>query len=98
VTSALVRLTMRPDTIVDPAFVEFAKSCFSQPRKKLVNNLSGRYERSLLGGFEQSQQRAQQLDLEELQEFFGVLEGALKASGESSSTRGDRTHQVTRGK
>ncbi|MEX2299624.1 MAG: 16S rRNA (adenine(1518)-N(6)/adenine(1519)-N(6))-dimethyltransferase RsmA [Bryobacterales bacterium] len=79
VTSAVVRLTMRSGPKVDPAFVEFAKSCFSQPRKKMVNNLSGRYDRSLLGGFEQSQRRAQQLDLEELQEFFGVLEGAGKA-------------------
>jgi 16S rRNA (adenine1518-N6/adenine1519-N6)-dimethyltransferase len=76
VTSAVVRLTMRSGPAVDPAFVEFAKGCFSQPRKKLVNNLSGRYERSLLGKFEQSQRRAQQLDLEELLEFFGELEGA----------------------
>jgi 16S rRNA (adenine1518-N6/adenine1519-N6)-dimethyltransferase len=76
VTSAVVRLTMRSGSAVDPAFVEFAKSCFSQPRKKLVNNLSGRYERSLLARFEQSQQRAQQLDLEELREFFGALEAA----------------------
>jgi 16S rRNA (adenine1518-N6/adenine1519-N6)-dimethyltransferase len=74
VTSAVVRLTMRSGPAVDPAFVEFAKSCFSQPRKKMVNNLSGRYDRSLLGRFEQSQRRAQQLDLEELQEFFAVLE------------------------
>jgi 16S rRNA A1518/A1519 N6-dimethyltransferase RsmA/KsgA/DIM1 with predicted DNA glycosylase/AP lyase activity len=80
VTSAVVRLTMRSGSAVDPAFVEFAKSCFSQPRKKLVNNLSGRYERSLLGGFKQSQQRAQQLDLEELLEFFALLEAAAKAS------------------
>lgn len=70
VTSAVVRLTMRPETAIDPAFVEFAKSCFSQPRKKLVNNLSGRYERTLLGQFEQSQRRAQELDLEELLEFY----------------------------
>jgi 16S rRNA (adenine1518-N6/adenine1519-N6)-dimethyltransferase len=79
VTSAVVRLTMHSGPAVDPAFVEFAKSCFSQPRKKMVNNLSGRYDRSLLAGFEQSQRRAQQLDLEELQEFFGALEGAGKA-------------------
>jgi 16S rRNA (adenine1518-N6/adenine1519-N6)-dimethyltransferase len=74
VTSAVVRLAMRRDRAVDPAFVEFAKSCFAQPRKKLVNNLSGRYDRGMLARFEQSQQRAQQLDLEELQEFWAGLE------------------------
>jgi 16S rRNA (adenine1518-N6/adenine1519-N6)-dimethyltransferase len=74
VTSAVVRLTMRRERAVDPAFVEFVKRCFSQPRKKLVNNLAGRYDRALLGWFEQSQRRAQQLDLKELQEFWGRLE------------------------
>jgi 16S rRNA (adenine1518-N6/adenine1519-N6)-dimethyltransferase len=78
VTSAVVRLAMRRDRPVDPAFVEFAKSCFSQPRKKLLNNLSGRYDRRLLARFEQSQRRAQQLDLEELREFWAGLEGAAK--------------------
>jgi len=74
VTSAVVRLSMRRDHPVDPGFVEFAKSCFAQPRKKLLNNLSGRYDRGLLARLEQSQKRAQQLDLEELQEFFTLLE------------------------
>jgi 16S rRNA (adenine1518-N6/adenine1519-N6)-dimethyltransferase len=79
VTSALVRLTIRRDRPVEPRFVEFAKSCFSQPRKKLLNNLSGRYERGVLGRFEQSQLRAQQLDLEELLEFWGMLEALGRA-------------------
>jgi 16S rRNA (adenine1518-N6/adenine1519-N6)-dimethyltransferase len=78
VTSALVRLVIRRDQPVDPDFVEFAKSCFSQPRKKLLNNLSARYDRGLLGRFEQSQRRAQQLDLEELREFWVRLEAETK--------------------
>jgi 16S rRNA (adenine1518-N6/adenine1519-N6)-dimethyltransferase len=78
VTSAVVRLAMRRERPVDPAFVEFAKSCFAQPRKKLVNNLSGRYERGVLGRFEQSQMRAQQLDLEELEAFWAGLEEKAK--------------------
>jgi 16S rRNA A1518/A1519 N6-dimethyltransferase RsmA/KsgA/DIM1 with predicted DNA glycosylase/AP lyase activity len=70
---------MRRSRPVDPNFVEFAKACFAQPRKKLLNNLSGRYGRELLAGLEQSQKRAQQLDLEELQEYFIVLEAATQA-------------------
>lgn len=81
VTSAVVRLTIRSGPPADPAFIEFAKRCFSQPRKKLVNNLSGSYERSVLVRFEQSQRRAQQLDLEELQEFFGLLQGTKPPAG-----------------
>jgi 16S rRNA (adenine1518-N6/adenine1519-N6)-dimethyltransferase len=80
VASAVVRLSIRRDRPADPDFVEFAKSCFSQPRKKLLNNLSGRYDRVLLGRFEQSQRRAQQLDLKELQEFQASLEDAVRAS------------------
>jgi 16S rRNA A1518/A1519 N6-dimethyltransferase RsmA/KsgA/DIM1 with predicted DNA glycosylase/AP lyase activity len=76
----VVRLSIRRDRPADPDFVEFAKSCFSQPRKKLLNNLSGRYDRVLLGRFEQSQRRAQQLDLKELQEFQASLEDAVRAS------------------
>jgi 16S rRNA (adenine1518-N6/adenine1519-N6)-dimethyltransferase len=76
VTSAVVRLAIRHDRPADPDFLEFAKSCFSQPRKKLLNNLSGRYDRVMLGRFEQSQRRAQQLDLEELEEFWARLEAA----------------------
>ena len=78
VTSAVVRLVMGRDRPVDLDFVKFAKSCFSQPRKKLLNNLSGRYDRTLLAGFEQSQRRAQELDLEELLEFWARLEAASK--------------------
>ncbi len=80
VMSAVVRLAIRHDRPVDPRFVEFAKSCFAQPRKKLLNNLAGRYDRDLLAQFEQSQQRAQQLDLEELQAFWKDLEQARQMS------------------
>jgi 16S rRNA (adenine1518-N6/adenine1519-N6)-dimethyltransferase len=79
VASAVVRLTMRTGQAVDPDFVEFAKACFTQPRKKLLNNLAGRYDRTMLARFEQSQRRAQQLDVEELQEFWAELEAAGKA-------------------
>jgi 16S rRNA (adenine1518-N6/adenine1519-N6)-dimethyltransferase len=79
VTSAVVRLSIRRGGSVDPDFMEFAKNCFAQPRKKLLNNLAGRYERALLASHEASQRRAQELDVEELQQFWRELEGAAKA-------------------
>jgi 16S rRNA (adenine1518-N6/adenine1519-N6)-dimethyltransferase len=78
VSSAVVGMTMRRDRPADPDLVEFLKKCFAQPRKKLLNNLSGRYDRAVLGQFEQSQQRAQQLDLEDLREFRAQLEQAAR--------------------
>lgn len=73
VTSAAVRLTMRRREQPEPAFVDFLKRCFQQPRKILLNNLSGAYDRSALAGLEISGRRAQQLDLEELQELWEAV-------------------------
>lgn len=75
VTSAVVRLTMRKDRSVDPAFLEFLKACFSQPRKKLLNNLSAKYDRADLARYEESQLRAQQMSPLELEKFWRAVEG-----------------------
>ncbi len=75
VTSAVVRLGMRTGSRVDPAFVEFLKACFAQPRKTLLNNLAGRYERSRIGALPEAGRRAQELGLEELQSLWQRLDG-----------------------
>ena len=43
VHSRLVRLTWRPGVPDAPAFIRFVRSAFSSRRKKLLNNLNGRY-------------------------------------------------------
>lgn len=74
VESAVVRLTPRPQPLVDDvaSFVAFAGACFRQKRKMLRNNLSGLYgDRILATG--KAQLRAEQLTLEELAELWRAL-------------------------
>jgi 16S rRNA (adenine1518-N6/adenine1519-N6)-dimethyltransferase len=74
VTSAVVHLKLRNGPQPDPEFVEFLKLCFAQPRKKLLNNLSGRYDRVFLAEFKQTQQRAQQMSVQELLSLWKAIE------------------------
>jgi 16S rRNA (adenine1518-N6/adenine1519-N6)-dimethyltransferase len=76
VTSAVVRLVMRPEIDVPEKLLAFLKSAFRQPRKTLLNNLSGMYERSRLAVLPDSRLRAQEMSLEELRALWRKLEGA----------------------
>ena len=80
VKSAVVRLGMRTGSRVDPAFVEFLKACFAHPRKTLLNNLAGRYERSRVAAWPASARRAQELSLEEFQSLWQRLDGARSSA------------------
>jgi 16S rRNA (adenine1518-N6/adenine1519-N6)-dimethyltransferase len=74
VTSAVVRLVMRPEIDVPEKLLAFLKSAFRQPRKTLLNNLSGMYERSRLAGLPESRLRAQEMSLAELRALWRKLE------------------------
>jgi 16S rRNA (adenine1518-N6/adenine1519-N6)-dimethyltransferase len=76
VTSAVVRLVMRPEIDVPEKLLAFLKSAFRQPRKTLLNNLSGMYERSRLAGLPESRLRAQEMSLAELRALWRKLEEA----------------------
>ncbi len=76
VTSAVVRLVMRRHSDVPEKLLAFLQSAFRQPRKTLLNNLSGRYERSILAGLPESRLRAQEMSLAELRELWRRLEAA----------------------
>ena len=73
VTSAVVRLRMRRDIYAPPGFIDFLQRCFTHPRKKLLNNLSGVYPRETLRQQPETALRAQQLDLEELRTLWDRL-------------------------
>ena len=74
VTSAVVRLRMRRNIYAAPRFIDFLQRCFTHPRKKLLNNLSGVYPRETLRQHTDTDLRAQQLDLEELRTLWDTLE------------------------
>ena len=74
VTSAVVRLRMRHDVKIAPRFIDFLQRCFTHPRKKLLNNLSGVYPRETLRRRPETDLRAQQLDVEELRALWDTLE------------------------
>lgn len=76
VTSAVVRLVMRPEIDLHEKLLAFLKSAFRQPRKTLLNNLAGRYERSRLAGLPESRLRAQEMSLAELRALWRKLEEA----------------------
>jgi 16S rRNA (adenine1518-N6/adenine1519-N6)-dimethyltransferase len=73
ITSTVVRLTLRPDAQPASAFVDFLKHCFAHPRKTLLNNLAGTYERDTITALPEAGLRAQQLDLEELEALWRKL-------------------------
>ncbi|MDA1313653.1 MAG: 16S rRNA (adenine(1518)-N(6)/adenine(1519)-N(6))-dimethyltransferase RsmA [Acidobacteria bacterium] len=74
VTSAVVRLAMRPSAAVEAGFVEFARKCFTYPRKKLRNNLAEAYPNDVSRQRPELELRAQQLDVTELIELWRSLE------------------------
>jgi 16S rRNA (adenine1518-N6/adenine1519-N6)-dimethyltransferase len=74
VTSAVVRLAMRHPAAVEAGFVEFARKCFTHPRKKLRNNLADAYPKDVLQEQAELELRAQQLDVTELIELWRSLE------------------------
>jgi 16S rRNA A1518/A1519 N6-dimethyltransferase RsmA/KsgA/DIM1 with predicted DNA glycosylase/AP lyase activity len=67
---------MRPEIDVPEKLLAFLKSAFRQPRKTLLNNLSGMYERSRLAGLPESRLRAQEMSLAELRALWRKLEEA----------------------
>ena len=76
VASALVEFTLDQADPPDPEFVEFLKLSFAHPRKTLLNNLSGCYDRSALAELEATRRRARQLAVEELKELWKIVRGA----------------------
>ena len=74
VQSAVIRLTSRDDGAPDPAFVRFLEAAFRHPRKTLLNNLGGLYEKAAVSVEPEAGLRAQQLDVEELRELWERLE------------------------
>jgi 16S rRNA (adenine1518-N6/adenine1519-N6)-dimethyltransferase len=74
VRSAVIRLTSRGDGDLDPTFVKFLEAAFRHPRKTLLNNLGGLYEKAAVGAESEAGLRAQQLDVEELRDLWERLE------------------------
>jgi 16S rRNA (adenine1518-N6/adenine1519-N6)-dimethyltransferase len=74
VQSAVIRLTSRADGDPDPAFVKFLEAAFRHPRKTLLNNLGGLFEKAAVGAEPEAGLRAQQLDVEELRELWRRLQ------------------------
>ena len=79
VTSALVEFTLDQGDPPDPEFVKFLKLSFAHPRKTLLNNLSGCYDRSALAELEATRRRARQLTVEELKALWKIARGAGRA-------------------
>ncbi len=86
VQSALVTFQMRTKfdhwrTARHEEFLEFAKRCFAQKRKNLLNNLAGRYSRgqiteALQKSGKPASSRAEQLSIEDLAAVFDFLKEA----------------------
>jgi 16S rRNA (adenine1518-N6/adenine1519-N6)-dimethyltransferase len=74
VQSAVIRLTGRGGDDPDPAFVRFLEAAFRHPRKTLLNNLGGLYEKAAVSVEPEAGLRAQQLDVEELRALWKRLE------------------------
>ena len=90
VSSALVRFTLRHGQNVEAELVEFLQHCFRQPRKTLLNNLSGVYGRSHVSKLVQAEHRAHQLDLDDLRAFWEQLESNRAAASERKLASGAR--------
>lgn len=73
VDSAVIRLTMRDQPTPTPELVKFLAAAFSMPRKTLLNNLGPNYGRERVAEFEEAGLRAQQLEIEDLVDFWRRL-------------------------
>ncbi len=80
VQSAVIRLTSRGNEDPDPEFVRFLEAAFRRPRKTLLNNLCGLYEKAAVTLEPEAGLRAQQLDVEELRELWKRLEQRVPSS------------------
>ena len=90
VSSALVRFTLRRGQNVEAGFLQFLQHCFRQPRKTLLNNLSGVYGRSQVSKLAPAERRAHQLDLEDLRALWKQLESNRSAASEGKRASGGR--------
>lgn len=73
VSSAAVEFVIHQGDGPEPDFVEFLKLCFRHPRKILLNNLSGLYDRDSVAKLAVTRNRAQQLDIQDLRCLWKTL-------------------------
>ncbi len=90
VSSALVRFSLRRGRHVETEFVRFLQHCFRQPRKTLLNNLSGVYGRARVAKLAPAERRAHQLDLQDLRALWKHLESNRSAAGEGKRASAGR--------
>ena len=80
VQSAVIRLTSRHGAAPEPSFVKFLETAFRHPRKTLRNNLGAAYDKAAVDAEPEAGLRAQQLDVEELQDLWSRLEQRVPTS------------------
>ncbi len=75
VDSAVIQLSPRPGPLVPDldAFLRFAGLCFAHKRKKLRNNLSGRYDLALVDAQPEANLRAEQLSVQQMADLMHRL-------------------------
>jgi 16S rRNA (adenine1518-N6/adenine1519-N6)-dimethyltransferase len=79
VQSAVIRLNIRPGEDPNPEFVKFLEAAFRHPRKTLLNNLGGLYQKAAVALEPEAGLRAQQLDVEQLRGLWKRLEQRIPA-------------------